>query len=121
MARGKTGIWVGMTSNTTVDTDIMTAVECLRLLQEVDHTRPSGTRAGACATTSGGFPQIPGGQALMQGLSLYRGWSTGTGHSEKSKAEIVRVEAEHLSLDPSVSAVPSGPLRPPQTSGWRRG
>ena len=117
VARGKTGIWVGTKNHATVDTGIMTAVECLRFLREADRTRRSGTRAGACATMSGGFPQIPGGQVSMQGLSLCRDGSTGTGHSNKSKVEINRVAAKHLPLGPNASVVLLEPQRSPRTSG----
>ena len=88
-----------MMSSMTVYPVITTAVACLHLLWEADHSRPGDTREEAYAMMSGGFPQITEGPVSMRGLSLCRGWSIETDRSEKSKVEIVRVEAERPSLD----------------------
>src|SRR6187399_2004311 len=109
-----TGSWVGTTTHSTIDTDATTAVECLPLLRGVGHTRPCGTWAGACETTSVGFPRIPGGRALTRGPSLCRVGSTVTGHPGTSEAETNPPAAERRRPGPSASAAQSGPRRSPE-------
>jgi hypothetical protein len=110
--------WVEATGNLTLDTTVMTTVECLHPLRGVAHTRLGGMMTGARMAMSGGSQSTHECPGLMQGPSLCRVWLTEAGLTEKVWTEITRVGAERSSLGPSVSAEPFKLLRFLPTSDW---
>ena len=67
-----------------------------------------GTMTGATIVVSAELQSTQGNRALTRGLSSSKAWSTETGCTEKTQAEIVQVAAECMFLVPSVLAEPSG-------------
>ena len=68
-----------------------------------------GTMIGVVTVVSAGIQSTQENRALTRGLSLFKAWSTGTGHTEKTQAEIVQVAVEFMFLVQGVLVEPSGP------------
>ena len=89
------------------DSITMIIVECPRLPQGVGHTCLGSMMTDALTVASEEHQSTQGSRALMRDLSSFKVWSTETGCTEKTQAEIVQVAAECMFLVPSVLAEPS--------------
>ena len=83
-------------------------VEFPHLLRGVHHMCLGSMMIDAITMASAEHQLTKESQALMQDLSSFKVWLTGTERSEKAMIEITRLATECMFQVPSVSAEPSG-------------
>ena len=108
------GAWEELMESMIMSTPATTTVERIRPFRGTGHTRPGGMMTGVHLLMTAEFQSTQESLALMQGQSLFRVWSTGTGHTERGWIETGPVEAGSMFLAMSVSEEPSESLNPSQ-------